>query len=109
MPLFSQSGYGSGKYGVADTGPLYSMSLYYYLGLLTSEYRLAPNLNFWLNDLLSPLNDTTNMRSEERRVGKEGRYWRDWSSDVCSSDLPLLLSRAAHVGIPACPKPEFLA
>src|ERR1035437_529337 len=61
MPLFSQSGYGSGKYGVADTGALYSMSLYYYLGLLTSEYRLAPNLNFWLNDLLSPLNDTTNM------------------------------------------------
>src|ERR1035437_9239947 len=26
-------------------------------------------------------------RSEERRVGKESRYWRDWSSDVCSSDL----------------------
>src|ERR1035437_7315511 len=25
-------------------------------------------------------------RSEERRVDKEGRYWRDWSSDVCSSD-----------------------
>src|SRR5947209_1274665 len=30
------------------------------------------------------------MRSEERRVGKEGRYWRDWSSDVCSSDLPTM-------------------
>src|SRR5699024_6464537 len=27
-------------------------------------------------------------RSEERRVGKEGRSKRDWSSDVCSSDLP---------------------
>src|SRR3712207_5917134 len=27
------------------------------------------------------------MRLEERRVGEEGRYWRDWSSDVCSSDL----------------------
>src|ERR1035437_9173077 len=26
-------------------------------------------------------------RSEERRVGEESRYWRDWSSDVCSSDL----------------------
>src|SRR3712207_3395098 len=26
-------------------------------------------------------------RSEERRVGKACRYWRDWSSDVCSSDL----------------------
>src|ERR1035437_2166596 len=26
-------------------------------------------------------------RSEKRRVGEERRYWRDWSSDVCSSDL----------------------
>src|SRR5206468_3523597 len=26
-------------------------------------------------------------RSEERRVGKGGRSDRDWSSDVCSSDL----------------------
>src|SRR3712207_4528151 len=26
-------------------------------------------------------------QSEERRGGKEWRYWRDWSSDVCSSDL----------------------
>src|SRR5260221_521598 len=29
-------------------------------------------------------------RSEERRVGKECRSLCDWSSDVCSSDLPLL-------------------
>src|SRR5208283_5279914 len=29
--------------------------------LLTSEYRLAPKLNSWLYDLLSPLNDTTSM------------------------------------------------
>src|SRR5947207_1571852 len=27
-------------------------------------------------------------RSEERRVGKEWRSLCDWSSDVCSSDLP---------------------
>src|SRR5579875_2162079 len=27
-------------------------------------------------------------RSEERRVGKECRSRCDWSSDVCSSDLP---------------------
>src|ERR1035437_9716356 len=27
------------------------------------------------------------LRSEERRVGKECRSRRDWSSDVCSSDL----------------------
>src|SRR5882672_11058213 len=31
-------------------------------------------------------------RSEERRVGKEGRSLCDWSSDVCSSDL-LRISR----------------
>src|SRR3712207_5738952 len=24
---------------------------------------------------------------ERGREGKGGRYWRDWSSDVCSSDL----------------------
>src|SRR5581483_10260765 len=33
------------------------------------------------------------VRSEERRVGKECRYWRDWSSDVCSSDLLGFLDR----------------
>src|ERR1035437_33099 len=33
-------------------------------------------------------------RSEERRVGKECRYRRDWSSDVCSSDLITITSAA---------------
>lgn len=61
MPLYNQSGYGTGRYGIADTGPIYALGISYYLGLLTSEYRLAPNLNAWLQDLLSPLNDTTNM------------------------------------------------
>src|ERR1044072_9242487 len=32
-------------------------------------------------------------RSEERRVGEEGRYQCDWSSDVCSSDLPRRAAR----------------
>src|SRR3712207_4120955 len=36
------------------------------------------------------------MRSEERRGGKEGRYWRDWSSDVCSSDL-VVIEKAGDV------------
>src|SRR5882757_9075839 len=35
-------------------------------------------------------------RSEERRVGKEWRYWRDWSSDVCSSDLDVDGGRLAQ-------------
>src|SRR5690625_852347 len=43
---------------------------------------------------------TTEMpRSEERRVGKEGRStrWpRDWSSDVCSSDLRVHQAKILH-------------
>src|SRR3712207_9326389 len=33
------------------------------------------------------------------------RYWRDWSSDVCSSDLP----RIAGVSSPACRLPDGTA
>src|SRR5699024_10185860 len=47
-------------------------------------------------------------RSEERRVGREcgarhTRSKRDWSSDVCSSDLPryVLRSRSVREGQPA--------
>src|SRR3712207_2836730 len=43
-------------------------------------------------------------RSAERRVGAEGRYWRDWSSDVCSSDLglePLALQHVLEVHVAA--------
>src|ERR1044072_6871462 len=36
----------------------------------------------------SPTAKAWSRRSEERRVGKECRYRCDWSSDVCSSDLP---------------------
>lgn len=59
MPLYSQSGYGSGKYGIDDGGPIYALPIGYYTNLLTSEYKLAPNLNSWLNALLQPMTDTT--------------------------------------------------
>src|SRR6185503_8250763 len=36
---------------------------------------------------LSMMDAGVPLRSEERRVGKECRCSRDWSSDVCSSDL----------------------
>src|ERR1035437_9581175 len=42
----------------------------------------------------APETGTRTCRSEERRVGKEWRYWRDWSSDVCSSDLAIWLPAA---------------
>src|ERR1035437_3120934 len=41
---------------------------------------------------------STESRSEERRVGKACRYWRDWSSDVCSSDLGGAGGVSAFVG-----------
>src|SRR5947209_7928794 len=68
----------------------------------------------------APVEGSLNNRSEERRVGKEcrsrwglydssrrrhTRYWRDWSSDVCFSDLVLAGRKArdaddspAHAG-----------
>ena len=77
MPLYNQSGYGSGRYGISDNGPIYILPISYYLGLLTSEYRLASNLNAWLQDLLSPLNDTTNMLA-----GMTGAFDLDEASGV---------------------------
>lgn len=63
MPLFNQSGYGSGRYGIADGGPIQSLPLSYYLNLFTSEYKLSPNLNAWALGLLTPLDDITNCLS----------------------------------------------
>lgn len=59
MPLFNQSGFGSGKYGIADGGPIYSLPISYYLSLFTSEYKLSPNLNAWTAALLQPLDDAS--------------------------------------------------
>jgi hypothetical protein len=49
-------GYGTGGFG---TGGLNQgvPSVSYYLSLLTSEYKLAPNLNAWLLAVLQPLSD----------------------------------------------------
>src|ERR1035437_6063841 len=40
------------------------------------------------------------IRSEERRGGEECRYGRDWSSDVCSSDLAACRSPCRVAGAP---------
>jgi len=39
-------GYGGGPYG--GGGPVFPLPVSYYTNLLTSEYKLAPNLNAWL-------------------------------------------------------------
>src|ERR1035437_7539909 len=48
--------------------------------MLTWSRTFCATVRFWSRSRLC-------RRSEERRVGKECRYRRDWSSDVCSSDL----------------------
>ena len=60
MPLYGQSGYGSGKYGIADGGPIYSLSLYYYLALVTSEYRMATNFLANLTSSIQLFEDVMN-------------------------------------------------
>src|SRR6202012_2497444 len=49
----------------------------------STDSALGAKWRQWLRDN----DDVTRGRSEERRVGKEGRSRCDWSSDVCSSDL----------------------
>jgi hypothetical protein len=61
MPLYNVSFYGSGRYGLGDSGPIYSLPISYYLDLYTSEYKLAPNLNAWTTRLLGPPDDTTQL------------------------------------------------
>lgn len=60
MPLFNQNGYGSGRYGLADNGPIYSLPIDYYLNLYTSMYKLAPKMLAFTRVLLTPLDDISN-------------------------------------------------
>ncbi len=61
MPLWGEGGYGTGLYGVPDTGgPVYKEPLAYYLSLVTSQYRLSPNFNQWLFLAMQPIDDLTN-------------------------------------------------
>src|SRR5947209_4288556 len=72
-----------------------------------------------INKVVQYLRTLCDDRSEERRVGKEcrsrrsqerssrrrhTRYWRDWSSDVCSSDLHV--SRFLRL-LWQCPREDF--
>lgn len=64
MPLYGQSGYGSGKYGIADNGPIYKLSLGYYLNLFTSQYKVK-SVNFikWAQQSWQPIDDLTSCLS----------------------------------------------
>lgn len=61
MPLYGQSGYGTGRYGIADNGPIYKMPLGYYLGLFTSQYKNSPRLQLWAARAWQPIDDLTNL------------------------------------------------
>lgn len=61
MPLYGQSGYGSGKYGIADNGPIYKLPLGYYLNLFTSQYKgNSKNFLLWAQRAWQPIDDLTN-------------------------------------------------
>lgn len=59
MPLYGQSGYGFGRYGIADTGPIYKEFIGYYLNLITSQYKLSPKFMTWLRLAIQPIDDLT--------------------------------------------------
>lgn len=56
-PSYGTSGWGLGGYG---NQPLETLPIGYYLGLLTSEYRLSPKLNALLYVLTKKFDDVTN-------------------------------------------------
>lgn len=60
MPLYGESGYGTGRYGIADNGPIYKMPLGYYLSLFTSQYQNSPRLLAWAAKAWQPIDDLTN-------------------------------------------------
>lgn len=59
MPLYGQKGYGSGRYGIQDNGPLYKMPLGYYLSLFTSQYQNSKNLLAWARQAWLPIDNLT--------------------------------------------------
>lgn len=63
MPLYGKKGYGTGRYGIDDNGPIYKMPLSYYLGLFTSEYRTKPKFIAFAAKAWQPIDDLTNCLS----------------------------------------------
>jgi hypothetical protein len=65
MPLFGQSGWGSGKYGIADLGPIYKNPLGYYTNLFTSEYQggdaASQKLLQYVRNKWRPIDDLTEL------------------------------------------------
>lgn len=57
MPLYGEGGYGLGRYGIRDTGPIYKQSLGYYLNLIASQYKLSSNFVKWMTLAFQPLDD----------------------------------------------------
>jgi hypothetical protein len=63
MPLYGQNGYGSGKYGIADNGPIYKLPMQYYLSLFSSEYQNSAKWLEWVRKDWQPFDDLTDLMS----------------------------------------------
>src|SRR5882672_5830120 len=75
---------------------IYTLSLHDALPIFPGVQRRYPNTRMGVEEVIRDAftrardykKTWDEYRSEERRVGKECRSLCDWSSDVCSSDLP---------------------
>lgn len=63
MPLYGRSGFGYGRYGIADDGPIYKLPLNYYINLITSQYKISPKFIQWLRLALTPIDNLTDVIS----------------------------------------------
>jgi Protein of unknown function (DUF2612) len=95
MPLYGQRGYGSGRYGIADAGPIYKQPLGYYLNLFTSQYKGSAYrfINGWAQKAWTPLDDLTNCLSF-----LSGQYDLDVAQGVQLDDLGQLIGQSRTVG-----------
>lgn len=61
MPLYGQSGYGQGRYGIADSTAIYTLGVGYYLALITSQYQICSMFLSWLQGYLQKYDDVANV------------------------------------------------
>lgn len=93
MPLYGQSGYGSGRYGIQDNGPIYKEPIGYYLNLVRSQYRNSPKFMKWLQLALQPIDDLTSCLAF-----MAGEFDLDVALGVQLDILGLIIGRTRTVG-----------
>lgn len=93
MPDFGHGGYGLGRYGMLDTSiPIYKLPLSYYLQLVTSQYRLSPKFQQWLQLALQPIDDLTTCLTTFTAA-----FDLNWAVGVQLDEIGLLIGQSRTV------------